>query len=104
MTRYAMPDGIVVDTAKATDVYHERTTYDGRNSISLATGEQWEHETLYRSRRGRYYVERSSDWQGRPSSAAWLTAQQAAAWLLRNHYPISDLPADLAALADEVYE
>jgi hypothetical protein len=104
MTRHATPDGIIVHTHKATAVYHERTTYDGRNSISLATGEQWEHETLYRSRKGRYYAERRSDWQGRPPSAAWLTAQRAAAWLLRNHYTNAEMPADLAALADEVSE
>jgi hypothetical protein len=96
-----MSDGTLVDTANATRSWNEATRWDGHNHISIATGSQWEHETLYRSRKGRYYIERTSQWQGSSPSAQWVSLEVATVWLLANG---EELPDDLAELADTVSE
>ena len=101
MTRYRMDDSTVVDTANATKSWDEDTFHDGRNRISRATGDQWTHETLYRSRRGRYYVEHTSQWQGTHPYAEWIGPERAAAWLALNGH---EIPADLQVAAEAVIE
>jgi uncharacterized protein YxjI len=105
MARYTIEDGdgnqTVVDTTKATDHWEEETQWDGRNHISRATGSQWEHETLYRSAKGRFYVEHTSQWQGSTDTARFVSAKEAAAWLLANEH---DLPEELEAAGAEVCE
>ena len=101
MTRYKMQDSTIVDTANATQSWVGETRYDGANHISIHTGGQWTHQDLHRSRKGRYYIERTSQYQGSTPGAEWVSPQEAARWLLLNG---SDLPADLAALADQVSE
>lgn len=100
MSRYSV-DRVILDTDKATHHWSESTEWDGSNHISLATGSQWEHETLYRSAKGRYWIEHTSQWQGSKDTARIVDASEAATWLLRQDH---DLPADLAHLEDEVSE
>lgn len=101
MARYRMSDGMVVDTANASRRWEEATRWDGRNHISVATGSQWEHQTLYRSRRGRYYVEHTSQWQGSAPTAEWFSREEATRWLLANDH---DVPAELKTVADDLTE
>ena len=101
MTRYKMADGMIVDTGNASQHWEENTRWDGRNHISVNTGSQWHHETLYRSRRGRYYLERTSNYQGDTPTAEWIDNREAARWLLLNEH---ELPEELQELADEVIE
>jgi len=101
MARYKMKDGFIVDTAKAAASWEEATDWDGSNHISRATGSQWEHETLYRSAKGRYYVEHSSQWEGTLSYCAWATREEAAEWLLSMD---KELPEDLAELEESIVE
>jgi hypothetical protein len=105
MARYTIEtdDGteVVVDTANATDSWKEETRWNGNNHISRATGSQWEHETLYRSAKGRYWIEHTSQWQGSTDTARFVDEREAAVWLLRNEH---DLPEALEAYADEVTE
>lgn len=99
MARYRMDDDTVVDTQNATWVWEEDTRWDGRNHISLATGTQWDHQTLYRSRKGRFYLEHTSQWQGRTPSAEWVSHRTAVSWLLTNGH---EIPEDLLEVADSV--
>ena len=102
MARYRMSDGAsVVDTANATQHWDEDTRWNGNNHISVATGSQWEHQTLYRSRRGRYYIEHTSQWQGSTPSAEWVSNEEAARWLLANEH---EVPAELTTVAEQVSE
>lgn len=101
MARYRMDDGTVVDTSRASAVWQETTDWDGRNQISRATGSQWNHQTLYRSRRGRYYLEYSSQWQGSRDHVEWVSPEEAARWLLLMD---ESMPEDLAALEDSIIE
>jgi hypothetical protein len=96
-----MPDEIVVDTDKATATYDEKTDWDGRNRISRATGSQWDHETLYRSAKGRWYLVHTSQRTGTMPRAEWVKPGQAAAWLIHNDH---DIPPELEDVAAEVTE
>lgn len=101
MTRYRMDDGTVVDTERASAVFEEKTRWDGRNHVSLATGDQWQHQTLYRSRRGRYYVVHSSQWQGSRDHVEYVSHEEATRWLLAQGVA---LPDDLTQYADQIVE
>lgn len=101
MSKYTMEDGTVVSTKKAAQRWEEDTQWNGNNRISVNTGSQWDHETLYRSSKGRYYIESESQWQGSTPSAHFVSSQEAAAWLLLNG---EEVPPDLAGVAAEVEE
>ncbi len=71
------------DRAKAEE-FTEATRWDGSNHISLATGSQWDHEVLYRTKGGRWVLNRWSQWQGRPESYRFVSDGRAREWLLAN--------------------
>ncbi len=96
-------DKTVFDTEKAKASWSEASDWDGSNHISRATGSQWNHEKLFLSAKGRYYVVRSSNVQGSRDEMEILSPREAAAWLILNDYG-DDLPEDLAGLASEVVE
>jgi len=98
---YTMEDGRIVKTENAVASWNEDTDWDGSNHISKATGSQWEHERLYKSKKGNYYLEWWSQWQGTTPGARWLTPQEAAHWLIAQN---ESLPADLAEFEDELTE
>lgn len=101
MARYRMEDGTVIDTDKAKKYWTESTDWNGSNHISRATGSQWNHQTLYESRKGRFYTENSSDWQGAMSHCEWVSEQEAVRWLLLMD---EEIPERLAHLLDQVTE
>ncbi len=101
MATYRMENGTIVKTENATATWEEATRFDGRNRVSVATGSEWTHETLYRSRRGRYWIEHTSQWQGCTDWAEWVSPQRAAAWLLAMGH---EIPADLQEAADQIEE
>lgn len=101
MARYRIEGDGIVDTDKATAYWQESTRWDGRNKISVNTGSQWDHQTLYKSRRGRYYLLHWSQWQGSTPHAEWVSPEEAARWLLLNE---EELPADLEQYEEEVCE
>jgi hypothetical protein len=101
MARYRMEDQTVVDVGNATACYEEATDWNGSNHISRPTGSQWEHETLYRSAKARYYIVRTSNMEGNLPSAEYVTPEQAAAWLTLNEHPI---PPELAEAAASITE
>jgi len=95
MPRYRMQDGRVVNTDKAVAHWDEDTRWDGNNHISKATATRWDHETLYRSPTGYYYLVHTSQREGTTPYAEWLSTGAAARWLLSQNF---DLPPDLAGL------
>ena len=92
MAKYSMDNGAVVDSDTAQVSWKEATRWNGQNHISRATGSQWEHETLYKSSKGNYWVEHTSQYQGSLPRAFFLTPEEAARWLLTNEH---ELPEDL---------
>ena len=101
MTMFRMEDGTVINTDKASGQWAEATDWNGSNHISRATGDQWVHQELYRSRKGRYYLIHSSQWQGSQDHAEWISPQEATRWLLANDHKI---PEDLAEYVDDIEE
>jgi len=101
MIRYRMDDGTIIDTTNASRSWKEETDWDGNNHVSRATGSQWSHQTLYRSKKGRYYVEHTSQWQGSRPHVEWVSPEEAARWLLLME---EELPEDLAHLESELVE
>jgi hypothetical protein len=101
MSKYKMDDGKIVDTTKALYRWEEETFFDGRNRISNATGSQWEHQRLYRSAKGRYYLECSSQWQGTHPYARWVSREEAATWLIANGH---GLPPELEEFENDLVE
>lgn len=91
----------IVDTEKASNGWDEATGWDGNNRVSRATGSPWEHETLYCSSTGRYYLVHTSQYQGTPATARWVSTLEAAAWLLLMAF---DLPEDLEPYRDQISE
>lgn len=71
------------DDEKATH-YEEDTYFDGNNHISAATGSQWEHERLYRTRTGKFVLNCWSQMSDSRESYEIIDDDQANAWLARN--------------------
>jgi hypothetical protein len=83
----------------AAEEWGEGTRWDGRNHISLATGDQWIHEILYRTAGGTWVLHRYSQWQGTRDSYREISAEDAATWLVRNERePPEDLAPAVAAI------
>jgi hypothetical protein len=101
MSTYRMDDGTIIKTVNATQCWEEAKRWDGSNHISVATGSQWGHEMLHRSRNGRYYIEHTSQYQGTTPYAEWVSNHEAARWLLHNGH---ELPEELAALEEQITE
>lgn len=101
MSTYKMTDGTIVKDENAVHSWEEDVRWNGNNHISIPTGSQWEHQKLYKTRRGRYWVEHWSQYQGSTPHAEWLSEHEAARWLLQNDH---DLPEDLEKLREEIEE
>lgn len=99
MSIYRMEDGTVINTEKAKRSWSESEDWNGSNHISRNTGSPWTHQTLYESRKGRFYVEHSS--QGSASHAEWVDEREAVRWLLLNE---KEVPERLTHLVEEVAE
>jgi hypothetical protein len=101
MARYQMEDGTVVDTEKATKSWDEQRDWDGNNHIGRSCRSQWHDQSLYRSRKGRYYIEHCSRVSGETDWAEWISPERAAAWLELNEFTIPD---DLTEAAEKMTE
>ena len=101
MSKYHMDDGTLVDTERASASWDEIRRFDGRNMVGLSSGNQFHHQTLYRSRKGRYYIEYRSDWQGSRSHVEWVSPEEATRFMVLNEH---ELPEDLKKYVDELVE
>lgn len=101
MATYKMDNGSVLRTENATASWSEAMRWNGSNHISVPTGSQWDHQKLHRSRKGRYYIECWSQWQGSTPRAEWVSEHEAVRWLLHNNH---EVPDELAHLADDIEE
>ena len=101
MNRIALGDGRWFDADRA-EAYEEDTRWDGHNHVSLATGSQWDHEELYRTRGGRWILHSWSQWQGSGESYCEISDERAARWLVANGHDAHEACAtEYAALEIE---
>ena len=89
----------------AVEQYQEDVRWDGHNWISTATGSQWDHQQVNRTRRGKYYLVSWSQWQGSKTEAVAMSLDDAAQWVLRAGYLPSDCgDPELAAKVKELLD
>lgn len=99
--KFKMDNGTVIDTRLSRRTWEEDSFWDGSNHISVATGSQFDHQQLYESRRGRYYLRHWSNWQGTRDHVEWVSPEEAARWLIANEH---ELPEELVQFEDEIVE
>lgn len=103
MTRIALTDGSNAwfDADKAIE-FAEATWWDGSNHISVITGSQWEHETLFYTRSGNWVLRFASCYQGTPTTYTQVSEQDAVDWLITNdHHDINNLPTQIQVRVSE---
>lgn len=91
MSRHALATGGWFDTAAANAYEETRRVEDGK-SISLATGSEHQHETLYRTKGGTWVLHHWPSWRDQPEHWTQISPVQAASWMILNELPI---PAEL---------
>lgn len=101
MNRIALTNlsGQWFDVEKA-ERFTEKTHWNGRNHISMATGSQWEHEAIYLTKGGKWVLNRWSQCQGSQENYEIVTDDQAAAWFAKQGFEDNEIPA---ALHEGVY-
>lgn len=98
MRRQAIDGGRWFDI-EAAEVFKEDTWFNGNNHISCATGSQWEHEALYRTKSGKWILNHWSNYQGSAETWEEIDDEVAAKWLVVNHEePHPACAAEYAAL------
>jgi hypothetical protein len=100
MSRIVLTDGTgrFFFTSKA-QKFEEDTRWDGNNHVSLATGSEFDHEALYRTKKGLWVLHSWSQWQGSSDSWEEIDDADAARWLsLNNHKPIDACKAEYSRL------
>ena len=83
MSRVNLTDGSWFNPEIA-ERFAEDTRWNGTNRISIATGSQWDHEELYRTKTGRWILHAWSQWQGTVPTYEEISDSRARTWLLRN--------------------
>lgn len=89
MKRQMLANGGWFDVDAATE-WSEDQYHDGHNNISVNTGSQWAHESLYRTAKGKYVLCEWSDWQGSVATYTAIPDEQAALWLIKNKEEVPD--------------
>lgn len=79
--------------------FSEATEFDGHNHVSLATGQWYAHEALYRTAGGRWILHTWSQWEGVVDTWIEIDGADAARWLSVNgHESHPACAAEFAAL------
>ncbi len=97
MKRIALTDGSGrwFDKDKA-EAFDEGQVWDGRNNISMATGQLTEHESLYRTVSGKWVLHSWSQYPGTMPRWEIVSDEFAAGWLITNEHD-SDVIANYIA-------
>lgn len=85
MNRTRLTDGsgrwFDMDKAKK---FEEDTWWNGSNHVSVATGDQFVHEAIYKTAKGLYILNHWSQWQGSKETYEEISKEDAIQWLLTN--------------------
>jgi hypothetical protein len=73
----------------AAEKFREDTEWDGNNHISKATGSQFDHQTLYRTKGGRWVLNRWSQWQGSRETYEFISDDEAREWLIAQNEDVA---------------
>lgn len=109
MKRIALTDdsGKWFDGEKAVK-FEENTRWNGNNHISIATGSQWEHQSLYYTKSGNWVLHHWSQWQGSLDTYEEVDLGFASKWMTQNSCmddpQFNDLPEDVQDACNEKIE
>ena len=95
ITENGVKTGRWFDSEKA-EMFNEDRKHDGHNWISEATGSQWNHEAVYRTKGGVFIINKYCDYQGSKESHEVISNEEAAAWFIKNNYCDEDIPSVFA--------
>lgn len=85
MKRTALTDGTGAwFNEDSAEKFEEDCDWDGSNHISKATQSQTEHECLWRTKSGKWILNRWSQWQGTTETYTEIDDNAAAAWIIIN--------------------
>jgi hypothetical protein len=84
MKRQSLGNGKWFDLESA-QCWEEDTWFNGSNHISSATGSQWEHEKLYRTKSGKWVLNHWSQYQNSAETWEEIDNETAAKWLVKNN-------------------
>ena len=106
MSRVPMTDGSGSwFNPESSVLFKENTRHDGRNYISVATGSQWEHESLYYTRSGKWVLHSFSGWQGKLDTYEVIEESTAVSWLISNsHQDLDELPESVRTAIEAGFE
>lgn len=85
MERIALGNGRWFDKDKSKE-YEEGTDFDGRNEISMATGDRFLHQSLFKTVGGSWVLMKWSQWAGQQTTYELVTDEEAQKWLIQNGY------------------
>jgi hypothetical protein len=83
-------------------LYTEKTFHNGQNYISKVTGSQFEHESLYVSKRNTYILNHYSDYLGSSESYVEISKTTAAAWFACQGFAYCEVPSLLFSEIEEL--
>jgi hypothetical protein len=89
MKRQSLNDGSWFDM-DSSEKFEEKKQFNGKNYISKATDDQWEHERLYRTKGGNWVLHHWSQWEGGEEWWEKVETASAAKWLIKNEYEPHD--------------
>jgi hypothetical protein len=98
MKRQPLTDSNSWFDIEAASAFEEGTDWNGSNHISKATGSQWNHEKLYKTRSGRWIKNAWSNYQGSRETWEEINKEEAAAWLVKNGHESDSLEDEIATL------
>ncbi len=79
-------------------VHKHETFFNGRNTVSKATGSQFDHEWLFETKSGKWVLNKFSDYQGSQETFEIISEQEAVEWFLRQG---KDLPEKFESKASD---
>jgi len=101
MKRIALTEGNGkwFDADKA-ELFKEEVYFDGSNYISKATGNQWHHEAIFKTRSGAYILNCYSNFQGSVDTYEEICKLQASRWFAKQAFDEDEIPEDLQEMVE----
>ena len=101
MAKFLLDSDTIVDTGEAAASWEECDPEERKVTRLIPRDHSFEHEKLFRSKKGNYYMMMYNDDAADAPWSGWVSPKDAVVWLLTNGHK---LPKDLEQYADEILE
>lgn len=81
--------------------FAEDTRFDGNNHVSINTGSEWYHQTLYRTAGGKWLLLDWSNYEHIGNTSRHLTDDEAYEWLVRNDHDDEEIAGFFGSVEEE---